>query len=62
MFAVFKIFYDIMYTNAFLHVYFACASKTSSAQSKLSPDAAEFEPRQQLESHSEVIDLPPGGE
>ena len=51
-----------MYTNAFLHVYFACASKTSSAQSKLSPDAAEFEPRQQLESHSEVIDLPPGGE
>jgi len=38
-----------------LYVCFASASKTSSAQSKLSPDAAVFEPKQQSESHSEVI-------
>jgi len=34
---------------------FACVSKISSVQSKLSPDAAVFEPKQQFESHSEVI-------
>lgn len=40
-----------------MHDHFACldcVSKTSSVQSKLSPDAAVFEPKQQSESHSEV--------